>query len=141
VAAIYTHFRVRRVAANGVAAAMRNLDFDAEIADWLECAFEQNTRAWQPLFGVEPAGWSAATRKRLAQVLGEADSYVQVLNARFTDPSGSALPRPTRRGDDEEEPVEAEPSAEAAAPELEIVKPPADFARDETDAAAGGERR
>lgn len=143
IAAVYLHFRLRRVAANGVAAAMRRLDFDADTAEWLEHAFEHNTRAWQPLLGVEPAGWSASTRRRLAQVLGEADSYVQALNARFTDPSGNALPRRPRRGDDEEKPAPAAAAAQADARrpgELEIVKPPADFAEEDVDAAAGGER-
>jgi hypothetical protein len=141
-AAVYVHFRLRRVAANGVAAAMRSLDFDADSAEWLERAFEHNTRPWQPLFGGEPTGWSASTRKRLAQVLAEADSYVQVLNARFTDPSGNALPRRPRRGDDEQ--TTASPALEAgtqAPGELEIVKPPADFADEQTDTTAASERR
>ena len=142
VAAGYVHFRLRRAAANGVAAAMRKLDFDADIADWLERAFEQNTRPWQPLLAVEPVGWSASVRKRLSQVLGEADSYVQVLNARFTDPSGHSQPRRPRRGDDEEKPAELPARAETpGTAELEIVKPPADFAGNETDATAVGERR
>ena len=72
---------------------MRNLDYDDDLMEWMQRAFEQNTGPWQPMFGVEPTGWSPATRKRLAQVFGEADSYVQTLNSRFTDPSGHSLPR------------------------------------------------
>jgi hypothetical protein len=159
VTAGYLHFRLRRVAANGVAAAMRGLDYDGDIRDWLERAFEQNTRAWQPLFGVEPSGWSAATRKRLAQVLAEADSYVQTLNSRFTDPSGHSRPRRGRRGNDQEQPA-ADKSTDAAAvakpekppaeltTELQAVTPPADFVRDDAgpgdrgrDSLAIGERR
>ncbi len=138
--AIYLHFRLRRTAANSVAAAMRKLDLDADVKEWLERAFEQNTGPWQPLFGVEPSGWSASTRKRLTQVLAEADSYVQTLNARFTDPSGPAIPRIPRRAIEEVKPETAEAAAQSPR-ELEIVKPPADFARDEADAAAAGEKR
>lgn len=146
VSAIYVHFRVRRLAANGVAAAMRSLDYDGEIKIWLERAFEQNTRAWQPLFGVEPVGWSASTRKRLSQVLAEADSYVQSLNARFTDPSGHSQPRRSRRGNDESKPAPSRITSSAAAGrsnkpsnqlakasdevlerKLETISPPADF--------------
>jgi hypothetical protein len=160
VAAGYLHFRLRRVAANGVAAAMRGLDYDGDIRDWLERAFEQNTRAWQPLFGIEPTGWSAAARKRLAQVLAEADSYVQTLNSRFTDPSGHSRPARARRGSNQEQSaaakgsgggmVEAKPEKTPAEPakELEVVTPPADFVRDDAgagdrggDSLAIGERR
>ncbi len=119
---------------------MRKLDLDADVKEWLERAFEQNTGPWQPLFGVEPSGWSASTRKRLTQVLAEADSYVQTLNARFTDPSGPAIPRIPRRAIEEVKPETAEAAAQSPR-ELEIVKPPADFARDEADAAAAGEKR
>ncbi|MCK5364726.1 MAG: hypothetical protein KAR22_17240, partial [Gammaproteobacteria bacterium] len=137
VAAGYVHFRLRRVAANGVAAAMRSLDYDGDILDWLERAFEQNTRTWQPLFGVEPTGWSAATRKRLAQVLGEADSYVQTLNSRFTDPSGHSQRRRARRGNDQEQPAPSRITSGPAAGKPE--KPPAEVAGEST-VEVGGER-
>ncbi|MDX1434418.1 MAG: dynamin family protein, partial [Gammaproteobacteria bacterium] len=84
----YVHFVIRRAAAGTVRAAMRRLDLDQQLHEWLERAFDKNTRAWQPLWGAEPVGWTAATRKRIAQVLSEADRYVQDLNSRFTDPSG-----------------------------------------------------
>ena len=140
VAAGYVHFHLRRTAANGVAAAMRSLDFDPEVRDWMERAFEQNTRAWQPLFGAEPTGWSAGARKRLAQVLGEADSYVQALNSRFTDPSGHSQSRRSRRGNDEDKAAPEEtPAAQAKA--LESIKPPADFVQDEIATVINSERR
>jgi hypothetical protein len=138
VAAGFVHFRMRRLAAGSVAASMRNLDYDDDLMGWMQRAFEQNTNPWQPMFGVEPTGWSPATRKRLAQVFGEADSYVQALNSRFTDPSGPSLPRRGRRDAGKDGPAPARitatsPAAEPAearesATELEIVKPPADFA-------------
>lgn len=103
-------------------------------------AFEQNTRAWQPLFGVEPTGWSAGARKRLAQVLAEADSYVQALNSRFTDPSGDSHSRRSPRASDEETPApDAMPATAANA--LEGIKPPADFVPDEIDTVINNERR
>jgi hypothetical protein len=145
--ALYVHFRLRRVAANGVASAMRRLDYDGDIKDWLERAFEQNTHAWQPLWGVEPAGWSAATRKRLAQVLAEADSYVQTLNSRFTDPSGHSQPRRGRPANDQgklparrdhgQSMQASRTSAELAASKAESIVPPADFVPEEPAAGAG----
>ena len=140
VAAGYGHVRLRRVAANGVAAAMRDLDFDPDIKDWMERAFEHNTRAWQPMLGAEPTGWSASSRKRLAQVLAEADSYVQTLNSRFTDPSGHSHSRQSRHDGDEEKPAqEAIPAAEVKT--LETIQPPADFVQDEADTVINSSRR
>jgi len=144
VAAAYLHFRLRALAAGGVASAMRALHFDGDLGEWLERAFHQNTRPWQSIFGAEPVGWSAGTRKRLAQVLAEADSYVQTLNARFTDPSGHSLSRRARRDDEQtraEDDDESSKPVVDAARELEIVKPPADFVRESGDKAAIGERR
>ena len=146
VAAGYVHFRLRRLAANGVAAAMVKLDYDGDMQEWLQRAFAQNTKNWQPLFGVEPSGWSAGPRKRLAQVLGEADSYVQSLNSRFTDPSGHSKPRRGKRADGQAKPAPSRatstaapqqasvaPAEKAAEPDGETavaVKPPADFVPD-----------
>ncbi|GMQ75585.1 MAG: hypothetical protein BMS9Abin01_0838 [Gammaproteobacteria bacterium] len=138
-ASVYVHFRLRRLAANSVAATMRGLDYDGDILNWMQRAFEHDTRAWQPLFGVEPSGWSAATRRRLAQVLGEADSYVQALNQRFTDPSGNSRPRRARRGSDQGRPEK--PASETVgepARELETIKPPADFVHEDAGAGASG---
>jgi hypothetical protein len=145
VGALYLHFRLRRVAANSVAAAMRSLDYEGDVKEWLQRAFELNTRAWQPLFGVEPAGWSAAARKRLAQVLAEADSYVQTLNARFTDPSGHSQPQRARLGNDESKPkprpvTSAEAMGRLAKP-LEAIAPPADFVAEEPGAGSSHDRR
>ena len=146
----FVHFRLRRLAAGGVAAAMRRLDHDEDVMSWMQRAFEQSTRAWQPIFGVEPAGWSPGTRKRIAQVLAEADSYVQALNARFTDPSGHSLPRRGRRESLEDAPARGAGTAagergKEPARELEIVRPPADFVTDGAgppeDTAAAGDRR
>jgi hypothetical protein len=146
VAAGYVHFRLRRLAANGVAAAMRKLDYDGDMKEWLQHAFAQNTQNWQPLFGVEPSGWSSGTRKRLAQVLGEADSYVQSLNSRFTDPSGHSKPRHGKRGESQAKPAPSRATGTAASQEASVapaeiaaeadgetaivVKPPADFVPD-----------
>ena len=145
VTAGYVHFRLRRLAANSVAAAMRKLDYDGDIKDWLERAFAQNTVAWQPLYGTEPNGWSIATRKRLAQVLGEADSYVQSLNSRFTDPSGHSKPSRGKHADNKDKPAPSRITS-APAPERDevpgatamVVKPPADFVPDDGSAGLAG---
>jgi hypothetical protein len=110
------------------------------------------------LFGAEPTGWSASARKRLSQVLGEADSYVQALNSRFTDPSGQAQPRRLRRGAGNEKPTprrvshtaatgdrDASPAAPAAegiagglAKAAPSIKPPADFVPEDAGSGSAG---
>jgi hypothetical protein len=39
-------------------------------------------------------GWSGSTKRRLAKVREDANSYVQTLNDRFTNPSGEGLTAP-----------------------------------------------
>jgi hypothetical protein len=61
----------------------------------LQKAFGKNTRPWRSIFFTRPAGWGKRARHPLAEVLAEADRYVQSLNDRFTNPSGdSASPTP-----------------------------------------------
>jgi len=52
-------------------------------------AFRKNTRPWRSIFSPDPVGWNWLSRKRLRKVHEDADRYVQSLNDRFTNPSGS----------------------------------------------------
>ena len=54
----------------------------------LENAFYKNVVAWRSLFRPEPVGWGRRAQRRLHKVIGEADSFIQRLNDRFTHPSG-----------------------------------------------------
>jgi GTPase SAR1 family protein len=149
VGAGYLHFALRRLAASSVAAQMRRLDVDADTQVWLEHAFRKNTRAWQPLLGLDPVGWTESARKRLAQVLGEADRYVQTLNSRFTDPSGRSGARRAPRGEtappgEPDKPTlpdtDGEPARRSGLGSLEVVKPPADFAPEESGTPSASAR-
>ena len=47
-----------------------------------------NTRPWRTIVTPAPAGWGRGARRRIEQVVADADRFVQHLNNRFTDPSG-----------------------------------------------------
>jgi GTPase Era involved in 16S rRNA processing len=88
----YIHFALRRFAAARVIAKvkkqvsdMREMDF----ADNIASAFQKNTRFWRSIFAKRPIGWGQHTRRHIAAVLAEANSYVQTLNDKFTNPSGA----------------------------------------------------
>jgi len=86
--ALYLHFLMRRVAKSMVLARIRRDLSLGERREWVARAFEKNTRAWRPFLLTRPAGWSQRARRRINQVLADADRYVQTLNDRFTNPSG-----------------------------------------------------
>jgi GTPase Era involved in 16S rRNA processing len=54
-----------------------------------------NLRAWWASPGARnPRGWSRRNQKRVAEVLAEADSYIQSLNDRYARPSGDGNKTP-----------------------------------------------
>jgi hypothetical protein len=57
-------------------------------------AFQRNIVPWRSIFARNPVGWSGSTKRRLAKVREDANSYVQTLNDRFTNPSGEGLTAP-----------------------------------------------
>jgi hypothetical protein len=88
----YIHFALRRFAAAQVVAKlkkqvrdMRDMDFADNIAN----AFRKNTRFWRSIFVKRPLGWGPHTKRQIAAVLAEANGYVQTLNDKFTNPSGT----------------------------------------------------
>ena len=87
------HHLVRSITAKGI---MKKLSGRAEslgIKGDLSRAFYRNTRPWRTIFSKTPAGWGLWARKRLYQVTQDADGYVQILNDRFTNPSGDPSPQ------------------------------------------------
>lgn len=83
------HFGVRRLAAKTVTYYLRRLGPEMRLRGDLVAAFLRNTRPWRSIFAQNPSGWGKAARQRLKQVIADTDKYVQTLNDRFTNPSGS----------------------------------------------------
>ncbi len=53
-------------------------------------AFEHNLKAWwRTTASSRPRGWTGRSRRQIEAVLAEADDFVQALNDRYTEPSGS----------------------------------------------------
>ncbi len=88
---VYLHYKVRGLAAGRV---LRQLDqkFAPGLErDRMRAAFLHNTRPWHSIFRTTPVGWGRQARKRLHRVVAEANRYVQILNDRFTNPSGGEV--------------------------------------------------
>ncbi len=85
----YLHYAMRGIASRRVlkwllARAESSLD-RASLAG----AFRKSTRIWHSLFSQTPTGWGRRARKRIARVVADTDRFVQSLNDRFADPTGS----------------------------------------------------
>ena len=93
-AALYLHFVVRRIAARTVRMGLRRKRGLEGVAQWVQNAFDHNTRAWRWSLNPRPAGWGALVRRKISRVLEDADRYVQALNSRFADPSGAGREAP-----------------------------------------------
>jgi hypothetical protein len=83
-AAIVIHFSIRKFVARRVA---RKLETET-MAGNIQNAFLRNTRPVRSLFHPAPAGWTARSRRALANVIADASRFVQTMNDRFTNPSG-----------------------------------------------------
>ncbi len=85
-----SHFAVRRWVANRIVKRTREEGGESPSAEieGLVAAFNRNTRPWFSIFHPFPVGWNLFSRKKITQVLLDADHYIQSLNDRFTDPSG-----------------------------------------------------
>ena len=88
----YLHFRMRKFAVARVLPRIKKQYSAGLEAERLSQAFIHNTRPWHSLFRKGPVGWNSRCRKRLQQVVAEANQYVQTLNDKFTDPSGDLTP-------------------------------------------------
>ena len=91
-AAGYAHARFRARAAAAVLAGLAKQPADphgTRFADSLPRAFRHSAGGWRSVFWPHPAGWEARSRRRIGEVLVEANGFVQLLNDRYTDPSGA----------------------------------------------------
>ncbi|NKC14205.1 MAG: dynamin family protein [Gammaproteobacteria bacterium] len=87
----YGHFLVRKFFVKRL---LKQLDEAAtdERGEWLVNAMRVNTARWRSVLFTNPAGWGARTKRRVADVLRDADRFVQELNDRYTSPSGQNHP-------------------------------------------------
>jgi len=85
----FLHVTLRRMAGRSV---LRRLKRDESLGEDREAivrAFQYNLDSvFNAFLSNRPRGWSGRTRRRLDNVLVEADSYIQKLNDRYTSPSG-----------------------------------------------------
>lgn len=79
------HFWLRRLLARRIARQLRDDQGPGHLAQ----AFLKNTRFHMSVFRSTPVGWGRASRKRVAKVREAADQFVQKLNDRYANPSGS----------------------------------------------------
>jgi hypothetical protein len=97
VLALYTHFTLRQLAAKRLMAKLRKQVQDMRDRDFVEGiiqAFHKNTRPWHSIFHKQPTGWGPRSRRQVSDVLAEANSYVQDLNDKFTNPAGTEKASP-----------------------------------------------
>lgn len=88
----YIHFTVRSKVANSIVKKLpAEFGHDHNACKQYTQAFLKSTAAYRPLFLQKPAGWNSTNQQILAQVMDEANDYIQSLNDQFTDPSGHKL--------------------------------------------------
>ncbi len=97
VAALAIHFVARWLAARSLRRQVADADKRLGIKGSIARAFQRNIRPWRSIFATRPAGAGPITRKRLTRVLTDTDRYVQTLNDRFTNPSGSHAAAPAKQ--------------------------------------------
>ena len=85
------HFSIRNLAAMSLMNSLRQEAATLGVRGDLMAAFQRNTKAWRTSLAPNPAGWTGAARRRLTKIREDANSYVQILNDRFTNPSGDGL--------------------------------------------------
>lgn len=87
--AAYLHVLLRRLAGHSVLRWLRKSEAPAGDRDALVRAFESNLQSlWHSHMSTRPRGWTRRSRRRLDDVIAEADRFVQKLNDTYTSPSG-----------------------------------------------------
>ncbi len=90
---LWVHLKIGDMAANKIQKQLQTEVTDEQTRDGLTRAFNKNTGTWNTLFiwfVDQPVGWSNKTQQRLNEILNNVNDYVQKLNNRFTNPSGTS---------------------------------------------------
>ncbi|MES9826098.1 MAG: dynamin family protein [Candidatus Thiodiazotropha endolucinida] len=103
---VVIHFAVRLAAARSLLKGLRKQVSSTGIKGNPVGAFLRSTKPWRSIFRKNPAGWGRKSKRQLREVLQATDTYIQTLNDRFTNPSGS------------ETLLAAEPSSPVEAPQV-----------------------
>jgi hypothetical protein len=85
----YVHFSIRRLTADYVSRKFLAEIKDPDLQANYRRAFKKNSRWYRSLLMHKPAGWGRRAQRRLAEVLGDTNTYIQKLNDMYTNPSGS----------------------------------------------------
>lgn len=86
------HFSIRKLAAGSLSGWLKKQQQKLGFRVDLPAAFARSTRPWRSIFRKQPAAWGRRSRHSLANIINQADDYVQRLNDRFTNPSGEEPP-------------------------------------------------
>jgi hypothetical protein len=84
------HFAVRSVTRHWKARKLKQQSNHSPLHTDLAAAFCYSTRPIRSMLLSNPAGWGRRTKKVLANVMLDTETYVQTLNDGFTNPSGKA---------------------------------------------------
>ncbi len=84
-AIVAIHFSLRAVIARWMQHRIKKSE-DAPYAK----GFRHSTRFWRTVFSSRAAGWNRRSRKHVDEVIEQASSFVQALNDRYTNPSGTS---------------------------------------------------
>jgi hypothetical protein len=112
---LYLHVALRKLTARTVIAKLRRDPTLGDHREPLIAVFLKNTRFTHSIFSSNPVGWGTRARKRIAQVLKDADLYVQTLNDQFTNPSG--------RSESEDRSLVVRTAVSSASPEPRAPQP------------------
>ena len=89
-ALIWGHFTLRRSIGRRLIAKTVNTIQDSRLKGRMQRILGQNIRWWRSIFCTQPAGLGTSSQNKLEAIIAEARDYVQKLNDRFTNPSGSS---------------------------------------------------
>jgi hypothetical protein len=92
VIALGIHYGIRSLTAKTLTSFLHRQREALGIRGDLVKAFYKCQRPWRSIFLQSPAGWNKKSKNRLRNVLHHADTFVQTLNDRFTNPSGENGP-------------------------------------------------
>lgn len=85
VLAIWLHFMIRKLHGKRIIKKLEKAGDDPRIIK----IFKKNIRFPRTIFSSRPVGWGTTTKKKLVQIREAADKFVQTLNDKYTDFSGS----------------------------------------------------